>query len=132
MTSTIAGWSPAGIAAAVLIVGGLVLLAVYVLRRGLHTRELDGTDPDLEPVLAGATAAPGPASTASSTAAAPAPREQSRTLGVLGATLLVAGLALGVVSAATGWGSGTVANGGPGTGTGDCAQGWNGCPQATP
>lgn len=128
MTSTLAGWSPAGIAAALLIVGGLVLLAVYVLRRGLHSRELDGTDPDLEPVLAGATAAQGTASTAS----APAPRARSRTLGVLGATLLVAGLALGVVSAATGWGSGTVANGGPGTGTGDCAQGWNGCPQATP
>ncbi|HEY3334564.1 MAG TPA: hypothetical protein VGK16_04935 [Candidatus Limnocylindrales bacterium] len=122
MNISLAGWSPAGLAAAILIVAGIGLLAAYILRRGLDSRELDGTDPDLEPPEA--TPAPVPPG-----GAAPS---RGRTVGVVGATLLVAGLALGVVSAATGWGSGTVAIGGPGGGTGDCAQAWNGCPQVTP
>ena len=117
MNLTLTGWSPVGVVAGVLIVAGIVLLAAYVLRRGLHTRDLDGTEPEIEP---GAPAHPAVAS-----------RTQARSLGVLGAALLSAGLLLGVASAAGGWGNGTVANGGPGAGTPDCAQAWNGCPQAT-
>lgn len=119
MNLTIAGWSLTGVLAAVLIVAGIALLVVYALRRGLHHRELDGTDAELD--LAGAT--PGP------DAASPGARELSRSMGAAGAVVLVLGLALGVIAATGGWGTQQTA--GPGTAPQDCAQAWNGCPQAT-
>jgi hypothetical protein len=113
-----AGWSPVGIAALVAIVAGIVLLVVYAVGRGLVHRELEGID---EPGITG-----------DQVPAAPSvPARRSRTLGSLGAALLVLGLALGVISATGAWGSG-VANGGPGIAPDDCAQAWGGCPKATP
>lgn len=118
-----AGWSPIGIAALVAIVAGIVLLVVYAVQRGLVDRELEGID--TEPV-------PGAEADVAPPARGTAPARRSRTLGALGATLLVAGLALGLVSAAGGWGSTDATTGGPGTAPGDCAQSWEGCPKATP
>ena len=130
MSLTLAGWSPVGIAAAILIVAGIGLLVAWVLRRGVHARELDGMDP--EPAVASSAVA---GATSTDTLPAPAPRQQdgSRTMGLVGATLLVVGLGLGIVSAASGWGNGTTSSGGPGgPAAEDCAQTWTGCPQATP
>ena len=118
-----AGWSPIGIGALLAIVAGIVLLVVYAVQRGLVHRELEGIE--TEPVPGAEPDEPPPARAA-------APARRSRTVGTLGATLLVAGLALGLVSAAAGWGSNDAATGGPGTAPQDCAQSWDGCPKATP
>ncbi len=118
MPAPFAGWSPAGIAALVAIVAGIALLVVYAVQRGLVHRELEGIEVD----AATATEAPVPR--------AAAPR-RSRTLGALGAILLVAGLGLGVISAIGTWGNGDAATGGPGGAPGDCAKSWGGCPKAT-
>lgn len=114
-----AGWSPIGIAALVLIVSGIVLLVAYAVGRGLVHRELEGIE---EPAITG-TQAP---------AASAAPPARSRTLGTLGAALLVAGLALGAISATGAWVTDDAASGGPGLAPDDCAQSWDGCPKATP
>ncbi len=119
-----AGWSPVGIAALVLIVAGVILLVGFAFGRGLVNRELEGIE---EPEGIEVSADPG---TDDPVAAAPAPR-RSRTLGSLGAALLVLGLALGVISATGGWGSGG-ASAGPGAAPADCAQSWDGCPKVTP
>ncbi|HEX5826621.1 MAG TPA: hypothetical protein VFY23_03815 [Candidatus Limnocylindrales bacterium] len=130
MSLTLAGWSPIGIAAAILIVAGIALLVAWVLRRGVHARELDGMDP--APAVA-ATAVAGAIDTGPLPAPSRRQQDGSRTMGLVGATLLVVGLGLGVVSAASGWGSGTASTGGPGGASAeDCAQTWTGCPQATP
>src|SRR5512141_2766948 len=118
MSMSFGGWSVLGIAAAVLIVAGIVLLIAYAVERGLVHRELDGT-------------------VASDGATGTLPdahvRGSGRTLGVVGAVALVVGLLLGLLSAVTGWGGmGTGLGVGPGTGPRDCAQSWNGCPQVTP
>jgi hypothetical protein len=122
MNLTLAGWSLTGILAAILIVLGIALLVAYALRRGLHHRELDGTDAE-SALEAAATGTPGGAS-------GPSPaRELSRTMGAAGAMILVLGLALGVIAATGGWGTQQTA--GPGTAPEDCAGAWSGCPQAT-
>ena len=113
-----AGWSPIGIAALITIVAGIVLLVAYAVQRGLVHRELEGIE---EAAVSGDQAPP----------ASPAPAPRARTLGALGAALLVLGLALGVISATGVWGAGT-ASGGPGVAPADCAQSWAGCPKATP
>lgn len=110
------GWSVLGIAAAIAIALGFVLLVVYALRRGLTNSELDGT-------IA--------AETASETPPPARDRENGRTLGVIGAVVLIAGLGLGILAATTRWGS-PDGGMGPGNGPVDCAQSWNGCPQGTP
>jgi len=118
MPTSFGGWSILGIGAAVLIVAGVVLLIVYAAQRGLVHRELDG--------VVAAESVPG---------AAPAVRDRAagRTLGVLGALTLGVGLALGLLTAVTGWGTATDLSGsGPGGVPADCAQSWSGCPQATP
>lgn len=115
MPLSLGGWSILGIGAAVAIVAGIVLLVTYAIQRGLVHRELDGVDPEAAPDAAPASAAPA-----------------SRTLGTAGAIVLVAGLALGLLSAVTGWGGTGTTGAGPGTGPNDCAQSWSGCPQATP
>lgn len=112
------GWSITGILAALAIVVGSILLVVYAVRRGLVDRDLDGTieaeSPDgTMPAAAGAAAEP------------------SRTLGLTGVIVLVAGLALGLVTVATGPTPDPSASG-PGIPPTDCAQSWSGCPQATP
>lgn len=102
------------------IVAGLVLLGVYVVGRGLHTRELDGTDD-----AAAALAADDPTA---ERAPRPAPRSRSgRPIGALGALLLVVGLGLGALTLTSG--SGTS---GPGAVPSDCLAGWNGCGVTTP
>lgn len=119
MNLTIGGWNALGVLALIAIVAGFVLLIAYAARRGFVNRELDGTIETAEVPFSG-----------------PAPRAeaagQPRALGVAGAALLVVGLALGLATAVLGWG------GGPGTSAGtrsdqpgNCAQSWNGCPQAT-
>ncbi len=113
-----AGWSPFGIAALLAILSGIGLLVAYAVGRGLVDRELAA----IEELAETGTRAP---------ARPAAPGRSSRTLGALGAALLVAGLALGVVSASGGWGT-SQASGGPGTAPGDCAQSWGGCPKTTP
>ena len=125
MTFTDTGWSLTGIAAAILIGAGIVLLVAYAFRRGLHHRELDGTDAETQ--LEAAAAAPG--GSAPGAPVSPSFRDTSRTMGAAGAMILVLGLALGVIAATGGWGSQQA--GGPGTAPEDCAQTWNGCPQAT-
>ena len=117
MPMSFGGWSVLGIAAAVAIVAGIVLLVVYAVGRGLVHRDLDGTLPtESEP-------------------AGDTPQLQRRparrTVGLLGAVILVVGLGLGLLSAITGWGT-TGTAGGPGGAAQDCAQSWTGCPQATP
>ena len=119
MNLTIGGWNALGVLALIAIVAGFVLLIAYAARRGFVNRELDGTIESAE--------VPVPV---------PAPRAEAagrpRALGVVGAALLVFGVALGLATAVLGWG------GGPGTSSGtrgdqpgNCAQSWNGCPQAT-
>jgi hypothetical protein len=131
MTDT-SGWSPAGIASLVAIVAGIVLLVVYAVRRGMFHGELDGTDAEAvaqaagDPTALGAQAQPAPS-------AQPARRATAgRPLGILGAVLLVVGLALGVMVATGTWGgSGTTPPAGT-SGQDECAAGWEGCPKATP
>ncbi len=103
-------WPATGILAAVAIVLGIALLVVYAARRGLVHGDLPDTIASVEVP----TDAPAPLRDAP---------QQSRALGLAGATILVVGLALGVVTAVSGWG-GT-------NGSGGCAQSWNGCPQVT-
>ncbi len=118
MPMSFGGWSILGIAAAVAIIAGIVLLIAYAAQRGLVDRELDG-------VVATETV-PGTLPIAS-------PRGHGRTLGMAGAAILGIGLVLGLLTAATGWGAGTDLSGsGPGGAPVDCAQSWSGCPQATP
>lgn len=122
---TIAGWSLLAIAAVIAVAAGIILLAVYALRRGVVNRELHGTVEG----EAGPQELPAPSPEASATASP----EGARTLGLAGAVLLSVGLGLGVVGVATGWGvSESSATGGPGQPPTDCAQTWEGCPQATP
>ena len=64
-------------------------------------------------------------------ASACAPR-RSRALGMVGAIVLVVGLALGAVAALGNWTTGDATTGGPGLAPADCAQSWDGCPKATP
>ncbi|HEY4752948.1 MAG TPA: hypothetical protein VIH37_06650 [Candidatus Limnocylindrales bacterium] len=106
-------WPLTGILAAIAIVVGIILLVVYAVRRGFVLGELPDTiETDEVP-----TEGPAPATE---------PPQQPRTLGAVGALLLVVGLALGVFTAVNGWsGSGT------GASSADCAQSWNGCPQVT-
>lgn len=116
MNPSFGGWTIVGIAAAVLIVAGIVLLIGYAAQRGLVHRELDGivatdTVPGSVPVVRD--------------------RGSGRTLGAIGAVILVIGLGLGVLAAVGGWGDPGTATG-PGTAPVDCAQSWSGCPQATP
>jgi hypothetical protein len=131
MTDT-SGWSPAGIVSLVAIAAGIVLLVVYAVRRGMFRRELDGTDEE-----AAAQAADDPTAVATATvaaSAAPAVRRPNagRPLGILGAGLLVVGLALGIMVATGTWGgSGSTPPAGT-SGQGDCAADWDGCPKATP
>ena len=119
MSMSFGGWSVLGIAAAVLIVAGIVLLIAYAVERGLVHRELDGT---VATDTAGSV----------QTAHVPGSSGGARTLGLVGAVLLAVGLVLGLLTAVSGWG-GAVFGGlmGPGIGPGDCAQSWNGCPQTT-
>lgn len=118
MSMSFGGWSVLGIAAAVLIVAGIVLLIAYAVERGLVHRELDGT-------VATETAGSLPVARAGASGGA-------RTLGLVGAILLAVGLVLGLLTAITGWGgAGFGGMMGPGNGPGDCAQSWNGCPQTT-
>ncbi len=108
---------PTGIAAAVAIIAGIVLLVAYAMRRGLVHRELDGTlnrESSPEGVMD-----PEPA----------VPARSSRGFGAVGAALLAVGLVLALISVTTGPGSNGAAV--PGASTNACAQSWNGCPQAT-
>jgi len=116
MTLGFGGWNAFGILAAVAIAAGSILLVSYALRRGLVHRDLDGTiaEEGSEGTMPAAVAA------------APAP---SRTLGLAGVTLLVAGIALALVGAVTASSDPTTT--GPGKAPADCAQSWDGCPQAT-
>lgn len=119
MSMSFGGWSVLGIAAAVLIVAGIVLLIAYAVERGLVHRELDGT-------VAADTAGPVPV------ARVPGSSGGARTLGLVGAVLLAIGLVLGLLAAITGWGgAGFGGMMGPGIGPNDCARSWNGCPQVT-
>jgi hypothetical protein len=113
-----AGWSPAGIAALLAITAGIVLLVAYAVQRGLVHRELEGIETAADP---GSEEAP----------AAATPPRRSRTLGMVGAVLLVVGLGLGAVAALGNWTAGDAATGGPGPAPADCAQSWEGCPKAT-
>jgi hypothetical protein len=122
MTNGSAGWSLIGILAAVAIVAGVVLLVAYAIGGGLVNRELDGTDADADADVGSAetsSRAPGPAGA----------RRRRRTMGTLGAAVLVLGLAMGTIAALGGWGSSTT--GGPGVAPADCVQGWSGCPATT-
>lgn len=106
-------WPASGVLAAILIALGIILLIAYAVRRGLVHHDLPDTveSPDVP------TEGPAPAVE---------PPSQPRTLGAIGAAVLALGLALGLLTAAGGWGgSGTGASGT------DCAQSWNGCPQVT-
>ena len=106
-------WPLSGVLAAILIVVGIVLLVIYAVRRGFVNRDLPDT-------IASAEVPP------DDRAPVAEPPARPRTLGAVGALLLVAGLALGLYTAVSGWtGSGT------GTSAADCAQSWNGCPQVT-
>ena len=106
-------WPLSGVLAAILIVVGVVLLVLYAVRRGFMQRDLPGTIAADEVPTSG----PAPASEAAG---------KPRTLGALGAFLLVVGLVFGLFTAMSGW-TGT----GTGTSGTDCAQSWNGCPQVT-
>lgn len=118
---SIGGWSILGIASAVLIAAGIVLLVVYAAQRGLVHRALDGV-----------------VATETAPVAVPAPlgvqaRDRGRTLGAVGAAMLAVGLVLGLLTALLGWGgAGSTSDTGPGAAPVDCAQSWSGCPQATP
>ncbi len=115
MSMNLAGWSPIGMGAALLIVVGVTLLVAFALMRGLPDVALDGAEAEPEP------ASPRPAR---------ARNRSSQPVGIIGALLLVAGLALGILSAAGGWGTSQTMRG-PGADPLDCAQAWNGCPNAT-
>ena len=118
MPMSFGGWSILGIAAAVAIIAGIVLLIAYAAQRGLVDHKLDG--------VVAAEFAPG-------TRPLQRPPGHGRTLGMAGAAILGIGLVLGVLTAVTGWGGATDLSGsGPGGAPVDCAQSWNGCPQATP
>lgn len=117
MTLDLGGWNAFGILAAIAIAAGSILLVVYAVRRGLVHRDLDGT-----------LAEEGPEGTMPAAAAGPA--APSRTLGILGVTLLGAGIALALVGVVTAPSDPTAT--GPGKSPTDCAQSWDGCPQATP
>ncbi len=117
MTLDLGGWNAFGIVAALAIAAGSILLVAYAVRRGLVHRDLDGT---IATAGAEGTAPP----------AAGSPAAPSRTLGLAGVTLLVAGIALALVGFATS--PADPAATGPGKAPADCAQSWDGCPQATP
>jgi hypothetical protein len=121
MTESLGGWSPTGIVAGICMTLGILLLVVYAAQRGLVDRELDGTDEEAAAMAADDPTAP----------RKPAPRRARRSLGTVGALLLVAGLALGALTALGAWGSNGPEATGPGGAPADCAQGWNGCPKAT-
>lgn len=106
-------WPIIGVLAAILIVVGIALLVLYAVRRGLVDRDLPDTiDSDAVPTSGAAPAAQ--------------PAQRPRSLGALGALVLIVGLVLGIAAfAAGGLGSGTATTGQ------DCAQSWNGCPQVT-
>jgi hypothetical protein len=104
-------WPLSGVLAAILIVIGIVLLIAYAVRRGLVQHDLPDTIERLAVPTGGAARAVEPAS-------------QPRVLGAVGAVVLLVGLALGVVTAVSGWGD-------SGSGGGGCAQSWSGCPQQT-
>ena len=118
-----AGWSPVGIAALAAIALGVVLLVLYAAQRGLVHRELEGIEAPVDGPA-------DPGATAPAARHAPAPPHRSRSVGIAGALLLVAGLLLGAAAATGTWG-GAVA-GGPGLAPDECAQTWQGCPKATP
>ncbi len=108
-------WPLSGVLAAILIVVGIALLVAYAVRRGLVQGDLPDTVESAAVPVSGPEPARGPA-------------RGSRALGALGALVLIAGLAMGVYTAASGgWGSGGDATGS----SGGCAQSWNGCPAAT-
>lgn len=103
------------------IVAGLVLLGVYVVQRGVTSRELDGTDE-----AAAALAADDPTAVR---APRQAPRSRKgRPIGALGALLLVVGIAI----FALGFASGNGGSSGPGAVPSDCVAGWDGCGVTTP
>lgn len=116
MNPSFGDWPATGVLAAVAIIAGIVLLVAYAVRRGLVHGDLPGT--------VETAAVPGDAPTPAGGAPG-----GSRTLGVAGAVILVAGLALGLITAVAGWGTSGTA--GPSSGGTDCAQSWNGCPQTT-
>ncbi len=95
MTENAGGWSPAGIASAIAIVAGIVLLMVYARQRGLLGGELDGSDENATAMAAEDPTMPRP----------PRRSTASRPVGTLGAILLVAGLALGTLTALGAWGT---------------------------
>ena len=119
MNMTIGGWSAAGVLALIAVVAGVVLLVVYASRRGFVNRAMDGAlESDEVPFS-------GPAPTVE-------PASRPRAVGVVGATLLVVGLALGLATAVLGWGTGVASTvGDKSNQPGSCAQSWNGCPQPT-
>jgi hypothetical protein len=107
-------WPLSGVLAAIFIVVGIVMLVAYAVRRGLVESDLPGTfESDSVP-----TDGPAPAAE---------PPGRPRTLGALGAAILIVGLGLGVVTAVSGWSGAGSASGSDG----GCAQSWNGCPQQT-
>jgi hypothetical protein len=111
-----AGWSPIGIAALITLVAGIALLVVYAVQRGFVHRELEGIE-----------AGPDPGTESPARPSMPARR--SRTLGLLGALLLVVGLGLGAAAAVGTWSAGGAS--GAGLPPDDCAQSWDGCPKST-
>ena len=111
-----AGWSPIGIAALITLVAGIALLVIYAAQRGLVNRELEGIEAAPDPGTMPPTRAPSPA-------------RRSRTLGMLGALLLVVGLGLGAAAAVGTWSAGGAS--GIGLPPDDCAQSWDGCPKST-
>jgi len=111
-----AGWSPIGIASLITLVAGVALLVIYAVQRGLVNRELEGIE-----------AAPDPGTQAPRRA--PLPARRSRTLGMLGALLLIVGLGLGTAAAVGAWAAGGTS--GSGLPPDDCAQSWDGCPKST-
>jgi hypothetical protein len=116
MNLSFGDWPVTGVLAAVAIVVGIVLLVVYAVGRGLVHGDLPGT------VETAAVPTDGPVPGAGAPGG-------SRVLGTAGAVILVAGLALGLVTAVAGWGArGTSGSSSGGT---DCAQSWSGCPQNT-
>jgi hypothetical protein len=106
-------WPLSGVLAAILIVVGVAMLVLYAVRRGF----MHGDLPDTIATDEVPTSGPAPAREAAG---------KPRTLGALGAFMLVIGLVLGLFTAMSGW-SGT----GTGASSTDCAQSWNGCPQVT-
>lgn len=112
------GWSPVGIASLVTLAAGVVLLVAYAVQRGLVHRSLEGID-----------AVPDAGVREPAPAARPARRE--RMLGAIGALLLLAGLAMGVVAAVGSWSADQIEDTSGGLPADDCAQSWDGCPTTT-